>query len=796
MVARAFGCDEPRLRSFLDDELPDQERVELAGHLDSCSDCRRALERLVAGSRLWNELRQLSSRDVMPGRSRAEQTAEYGRPSHDEPANKLDGALGFLEPSSAPGSLGRLASYEIEKVVGRGGFGVVLKAFDPALGRAVAIKILAPELASSAAARSRFAREARAAAAVVHDHVVAIHSVDSWNGLPYLVMPYVAGVSLQERVDRDGPLGAKEVLRIGMQTAQGLAAAHAQGLVHRDVKPSNILLENGVERVKLTDFGLARAIDDASLTQSGVVAGTPQYMSPEQAQGETVDHRSDLFSLGSALYFACTGRPPFRASSTPAVLRRVSDDQPRPLREVNSDVPVWLAEIIERLHAKDRAQRYQTAAELAGVLARQLGNLQRGLPLDLPPAARLAALPRRLGSKTWAAMLVVIPAAILALAWGTKVQPSLGFASPGAPLSSGGARQEEGQGAQSITIMTSGDSNAKPMITGSGVAGTKTWDVAGFDAIEVGSTFQAKITKGATFKVTTTADDNVLEHIRVAKTGSALTIGLESGSYQLKKPLAAEITMPTIARLDLGGATRTTLAGFDSERDLKVKVSGSSKLSGAIRAQRADFTLDGASTLALSGSAGAARLVSHGSSDLKLGEFPLKQCELDLDGASTAEIAVQSEAPFKARLSGSSRLSGSVKAEEIHLNLDGASHVTLGGAAKDAKIHANGVSHVELSEFVVNARKLVVKLDGASSVKLRGHAETAMLEGNSLSELDLSGLAVQTADVKLTGASHATIDARGKLTYDLSSISHLKYVGNPTAVSGKKSGASTISRRQ
>src|SRR5206468_12142064 len=120
-------------------------------------------------------------------------------------------------------------------------------------------------------------------------------------GLPYLVMQCVAGLSLQERLDRDGPLELHEVLRIGLQTASGLAAAHAQGLVHRDVKPANILLENGVERVKLTDFGLARAAADASLTQSGVVAGTPQYMAPEQARGEAVDHRADLFSLGSVL---------------------------------------------------------------------------------------------------------------------------------------------------------------------------------------------------------------------------------------------------------------------------------------------------------------------------------------------------------------------------------------------------------------------------------------------------------------------------------------------------------------
>src|SRR5205814_9742171 len=175
------------------------------------------------------------------------------------------------------------------------------------------IKVMAPQLAASATARRRFTREARAAAAVTHDHVVTIHAVEDAGPLPHIVMQFVAGTSLQDRLDRTGPLPLAEVLRIGMQTASGLAAAHAQGLVHRDVKPANILLENGVERVKLTDFGLARAADDASLTHSGQVAGTPAYMSPEQAEGKPVDARSDLFSLGSVLYAMLAGRPAFRA---------------------------------------------------------------------------------------------------------------------------------------------------------------------------------------------------------------------------------------------------------------------------------------------------------------------------------------------------------------------------------------------------------------------------------------------------------------------------------------------------
>ena len=164
--------------------------------------------------------------------------------------------------------------------------GVVFKAYDPALRRNVAIKVLSASLASCGAARRRFLREARAAAAVVHEHVVSVFAVVETVKLPFLVMEYVPGRSLQDRVDKSGPLSLTEVLRIGMQTAAGLAAAHAQGLVHRDVKPANILLENGVERVRLSDFGLARAAADAGVTQSGVVAGTPHYMAPEQARGE------------------------------------------------------------------------------------------------------------------------------------------------------------------------------------------------------------------------------------------------------------------------------------------------------------------------------------------------------------------------------------------------------------------------------------------------------------------------------------------------------------------------------
>ncbi|MEZ6088005.1 MAG: serine/threonine-protein kinase [Pirellulaceae bacterium] len=282
----------------------------------------------------------------------------------------------FLQPSEQTDSLGRFARFEVTEILGRGGMGIVLRAHDTALQRDCAIKVLAPELASSAAARKRFSREARSAAAVVHPHVVPIQTVDEHGGLPYLVMPVVNGQSLQQRIETEGPLSIIETVRIASQVADGLAAAHAQGLVHRDIKPANILLENGVERVQITDFGLARAIDDASMTRSGVIAGTPQYMSPEQAHGDAIDHRSDLFSLGSVMYFMLTGRSPFRAETTMGVLNRIGNDQPRSLRSINADVPDWLEAIVMKLLSKSRDDRFESASDVAELLQGWHAHLQ------------------------------------------------------------------------------------------------------------------------------------------------------------------------------------------------------------------------------------------------------------------------------------------------------------------------------------------------------------------------------------------------------------------------------------
>lgn len=294
-------------------------------HLNECDHCCAELQQRTASVEMWTNTQSfLSSSD---------NALQESLPASDERTSVSDSVpLDFLAPTDDPYMLSRFGGCEISAVIGCGGMGIVLKAFDPALNRYFAVKVLAPHYASNGAARQRFAREAQAAAAVVHDNVIAIHGVDEFNGLPYLVMPYVKGMSLQKRIDRAGPLSAAEILRIVLQIARGLAAAHDQGLVHRDIKPANILLPESVERVVITDFGLARAADDASLTRSGGIAGMPQYMSPEQARGDGIDTRSDLLSLGSVTYAMCTGHPPFRAETPYRILRRITDNEPRPIR--------------------------------------------------------------------------------------------------------------------------------------------------------------------------------------------------------------------------------------------------------------------------------------------------------------------------------------------------------------------------------------------------------------------------------------------------------------------------------
>ena len=386
------------IEQFLRSDLPEAELRDVEQHIETCDSCRAALYETAADLSSWDEASEfltsdehdlaLKNDDALVATEIRTTTDPSGAADYGIDVRQV---IAWLAPTDDPAMLGRIGTYEIAGVVGAGGMGVVVKGFDRALNRYVAIKTLAPHLASSGAARRRFAREAQAAAAVVHDNVVAIHGVSEANGLPYLVMPYLRGTSLQKRIDGNGSLNVSEVLRIAMQTARGLAAAHDQGLVHRDIKPANILMDGTTERVLLTDFGLARAADDASLTHSGVIAGTPYFMSPEQAEGSSIDHRSDLFSLGSVMYAMCTGRPPFRAETSWGILRKVSDSTPTAIRELNSEIPGWLAGVISRLHEKSADDRFQSADEVADLLEQCLAHVQQPTVHALPDAAMVLA---------------------------------------------------------------------------------------------------------------------------------------------------------------------------------------------------------------------------------------------------------------------------------------------------------------------------------------------------------------------------------------------------------------------
>jgi serine/threonine-protein kinase len=409
-------CDPARVAALLTGDVDVLEQAQIEQHVETCEICQKTLaasasddgEWTAASRHLQNDehdggLSVLSANPAKGSRKVSKEDIDHAveiRSTDSATAVVVRQIIGWLDPTDDPRMLGRLGGYEIAGVIGSGGMGVVLKGFDASLNRFVAIKLLAPHLAGNGASRQRFAREAQAAAAVVHENVIAIHSVSDFNDLPYLVMPYVRGMSLQKRIDVEGPMELEEILRIGMQTASGLAAAHAQGLVHRDIKPANILLADGVARVTITDFGLARAADDASLTHSGLIAGTPQYMSPEQASGTTVDHRSDLYSLGSLMYAMCAGRPPFRADSAYGILKRIAEESARPIQEVNPKVPDWLARIIAKLHQRDPNNRFRTATELEQLLSDCLAHVQQPTRVPLPHGLKHLTKPPQ-GHSRW-----------------------------------------------------------------------------------------------------------------------------------------------------------------------------------------------------------------------------------------------------------------------------------------------------------------------------------------------------------------------------------------------------------
>ena len=277
----------------------------------------------------------------------------------------------FLSPAQGPDELGRLGHYRILRVLGAGGMGIVFEAEDTHLQRRVALKAMRPAVVTPAN-RERFLHEARATAAIEHDHIVTIYQVGEDCGVPYLAMKLLQGQSLEERLQVEGGwVPVSEVLRIGREVAEGLEAAHAKGLIHRDIKPANVFLEGERGRVKIVDFGLARAAEvDMNLTQEGLVMGTPAYMAPEQADDKPLDPRCDLFSLGCVLYRASTGQMPFRGKDSMAIMMALATKQPDSPRAIDPMVPEAFSDLVMEMLAKEPEARPASARKVRETIER------------------------------------------------------------------------------------------------------------------------------------------------------------------------------------------------------------------------------------------------------------------------------------------------------------------------------------------------------------------------------------------------------------------------------------------
>lgn len=355
--------DHEELRRLLARRLPDDWAESLQRHVDACPACQDAVALLGSGNTVVSRAREAGTPPPV-GAAQSTPLPLETRPPVPPPAE-----YDFLASPLEDGELGRLGGYRVLSVLGSGGMGIVFEAEDPRLKRRVALKTLRPALAASDTYHRLFLREARIVASLEHEHVVVIHQVGEDRGIPFLAMPLLKGENLEDRLRRAGALPTDEVLRIGREIAEGLAAAHEAGLIHRDVKPSNVWLEGNKGHVRVLDFGLARKVTGASsLLGPGGVAGTPGYMAPEQIDGAESDARSDLFALGCVLYRAATGQAAFSGASVAALLLAVTTTQPPPPRDLNLALPPALSALIQRLLTKQAAGRPATAREVIAAL--------------------------------------------------------------------------------------------------------------------------------------------------------------------------------------------------------------------------------------------------------------------------------------------------------------------------------------------------------------------------------------------------------------------------------------------
>ncbi|GIW81609.1 MAG: hypothetical protein KatS3mg105_3416 [Gemmatales bacterium] len=367
-MAEAQRC--PSLKSlarFANGEVDEIEASALRVHIDNCVKCSEMLEKM----------REVAAEESRRSRSPASDLAENQAPPSDSQVTKVLDK--FLSPPQSAEELGRLGSqFRVLQLIGEGGMGIVFLAEDLTLERKVALKVMKPSESMDDVSRQRFLQEGKVAAKLEHDHIITIYQVGVENDLPYMAMQLLEGESLEVRLKRER-LEVMEILRIGKEVSAGLAHAHACGMIHRDIKPANIWLEKGTGRVKILDFGLARPIDRNSrgLTRTGMVVGTPEYMAPEQARGQELDHRCDIFSLGCVLYHMCTGRKPFQGEDVLSTLLALAQEEPIPIRKLNPDIPWDLEDRIRGMMAKhpgDRPKSVNVVIDELNYIEKRLKN--------------------------------------------------------------------------------------------------------------------------------------------------------------------------------------------------------------------------------------------------------------------------------------------------------------------------------------------------------------------------------------------------------------------------------------